>query len=413
MSVLFALIFSLALPITSVIGGSVIENRKNANRGNRFIRLIRRVTTFVFPPFGILWSLAMKKRPVQGNTPEEQAVFNGRFNVERKKEALERMESRRDRLELFKKRSLIGKVIRPGLWLPDVQSRWIADRISIKRTDIRSEYEMLGRSELKAGMTQKARFAFVRMEEVPLSEREVAELLKSGKTQEEVNAMSKFRFGIPYDLPDDKKDELKALICEKYGVDIFDKEAFYISGHRAGELSGYKAGVANVCFDTKEHNVSLLGVPLDEEVSKKISKLESDVKEICYGETPARDSGMLVVERCGVDSVCIGMNGIPIAYAVAGENGSIRTSAISDAGLNRLGGKFANRIYDSLSTAGNMSEWIDRASDLVLSSANIRLVREGLEKDRSLRQELKHRKAVRNNILRAPKQTLRTLKNSI
>lgn len=386
------LAMQIVVPLAGFGGTVALSKRKN-----RKMTLPKAFVSLMFPVIGIAWSLAERKHPPQGRTPEEQEVFNARFSVDDKKQKLEKLQSRQDKLSEFKSRSLFYRVRHPLQWFSGSQMK-LNERF-IKRTkgDLVAEYEMLGRAERKANMSGRDRFVAVRKEQGPQG----------------------LRFGIPYDASMDVVNEIKFLIAQQFGVDINNPDTFFQSEHRAADMGGYRPGRSVLAFDTKEHRLSPLGAEMPDEQFKRVKRIMTQqckrlVKSGLMESNGARETrDLLTIEPIGKESVALNYNGVCLAYAVAGPDGVIRTMGHDVKADDKRGLKMASTLNERFRGVNTIEGWIDKAEKMVMSDSNFESARLGQAANRTHKQRIKEKAALRRQVLYAPRSSRKAVSKGI
>lgn len=383
----------LAMQAASVAGVRAIKKKKN-----RKPTLRGGLLTVIIPPLSILFNLMRRAKPAEGVTPEEKTAFQQRFAIDTKKGELESMLSRRDRLELFRERSFGYRAVHPGLWFSSTRMENLDRAIGAKREDIKADYTMLGILQKKEEKAGKENYAFVRVEH--------------GRD-------GALRFGLPYDLSPDLAEELRFMLAKRFGLDPDDKEAFFQSEHRCVEKGGLRPDMSLMVFDVKEHAVVPFGTDMSDELMAKVGKVREDSEKMrkdegyVNAEGEALSGNYITLDPVGRDTVALNMNGVCLAYAVAGEDGKIRTMSHGALPGDRSATRLASRINERLKGAADMGEWIDRAADIVLSYDNLDFALDRRKEKESVRKQLKERKALRQGILNAPKRAVKGLAKSL
>lgn len=373
--------------LLGVAGSRAIKRRKNVKQ-NLIGVIFSFVFNLLFPIAGLAINLARPKRPPQGRSPEETEVFKKRFDISEKKRELEKKNARVDKLLLFKERSFGYKMSHPGQWFPEVRIRNNDMDIADLKSDIRSEYELLGRAQRRAEMSGSDRFVAIRMD---LS-------MVDGKP----------RFGIPYDIAEDQKNEIKYLISQKYGISPNDDFRFYQSDHRSADMGGYGVLQSVLVFDSMAKIVNPLGKDMSSELSEKISKVMSNQEDTLQRLGLVDRDGftihdnLITLDPIGKDAVALNMNGVTLAYAVAGEDGKVRSMGHSVTPGDTGGLKLASALNEQLKQWGMMEQWIEAASKIVMSGDNFESVRLGINEKRTVKRKLDEKRAVRLKILNAP-----------
>ncbi len=382
----------IVFPLAGFGGTWALSKRKN-----RKMSLPKILVSLMFPVIGIAWALVERKRPPQGRTPEEQEVFNARFSVDDKKQKLEKLQSRQDKLSEFKSRSLLYRAGHPLQWFSGSQMKLNERFINRTKGDLVAEYEMLGRAERKASMSGRDRFVAVRKEQGPQGP----------------------RFGIPYDASKEVANEIKFLIAQQFGVDINNPDTFFQSEHRAADMGGYRPGRSVLAFDTKEHRLTPLGAEMPEEQLKRVKWIMSKqcsrlVKSGLMDPNGARETrDLLTIEPIGKEAVALNYNGVCLAYAVAGPDGVIRTMGHDVKVDDKKGLKMASSLNERFRGVNTIEGWIDKAEKMVMSDSNFESVRLGQEAKRTHKQRIQEKMALRRQMLYAPRASRKSVSKGI
>lgn len=404
---------TLLVPLVSVLANRALKKRKNYKPSVRGGLL-----SILVPPVALVLNLLRPSRPAIGRTPEEQEVFNRCFSIDGKKKELDRKLDRRDKLEMFQERSFAYRATHPDQWFSQFRLKNLDKDIRNRKADLRSDYEMLGMMTRKAELSGKERFLSVYMDHNG----------PGGKSQ----------FVLPYDITREQTEEIKSLLARQYGVNPNDSERFVVGEHRAADRNGYKPGQTVLEFDAVEHVISAFGAELSDSALKKINETNGRLMEVLEDRlgdrklkdrksgTPEEDEsveerqgigigskigkgsrmmadGMLMMEPLGKEAVALSMNGVVLAYAVAGADGKVRAMGNHVSPGDRDGIRFANKLNETLKGCTSIDAWIDKASKIVLSENNVDMAVKSLERRVTARQELRAKKAMRNSILYAPK----------
>ena len=390
------LYFLLATRLASMAGSAFIKNRKN-----RSLSLRGAMLSLLFPGVAILLNLARPKLPPAGTTPEEQEALNAKFSIDGKQELLERKLSRQDRLEKFRERSFAYKATHPGEWFPEVRIRNNGSDIRNLRNDIREEYAVYGMALRRAEMSGDERFLSVRM-------------LSGADTFEGVALEGRPVFRLPFDISRQQEQEIRSLLAKQYGLDPGDDRFFIRGEHRAADRGGYGRGWSVLEFDAREKTVSAFGADFGDEVAAKVEKgydlvggmmQENGLLLNCDGIV----EGLVTMTAVGREAVALEMDGVVLAYAVAGQDGRVRATGSGVGGADRGTLRVASALNERLKGCTDMNAWVDRALEIVGSDANLRSALERKKGGDSVRRQLEVRKAMRNSILNASKRELRKL----
>lgn len=402
---ILAIIQYIVAPVAASLGVRAIKKYKNIPVSLRSMLL-----TLFFPPLGIAVNLLRKARPPQGQTPEEQELFNRRFNIDEKKKTLDRLEGRKERLEVYREKDLGYQLTHPFvmyrdprrefpvarmsfMWFPALQARMNVRDVDNLKGDIRTEYEMLGRAQRRLEMSGQERFVSVRMQR---------------------GADGTLRFGIPYDASKEVANEIRMLIGAQFGVNPNDVRFLYQSDHRSADMGGIKPGQSLLVFDAKEHRITPFGKELPKDVRKYLNTVIHE-QYSALRQAGLKEDGVVRRDACiridpvGKDSVALSYNGVAIAYAVAGEDGKVRAMGHSVSVGDTKGMRLASMANERLKGCLTMNDWVERAAGIVLSPTNINTAREAVGRKETLSRRLKEKRAVRLNILNAPKQAVRKL----
>lgn len=298
--------------------------------------------------------------------------------VSRLRRRVERLERLRD----------VALTLEEGKVLPTLSAA-IGERLGQRsesvRDDLRTEYELLGRIERERGLTGADRFVFIRLvydrpDGVP-------------------------RFGLPYDLDPVLKRDLMMMISMKYGVDMNDRERFFDSEHRQYDNKNLPKGVSLLVFDRKENELSRFGVELSGEQFERVVRCRKDFKEALanmYGISEAEyaeANDHLTLDIISKDKVGLVINGVTVAYAIAGEDGKVRSTGNGVNPTDRHGIHMASRFNEYFKGTVTMDEWIGKAVDLCMSGENLWAVRKSLDREQGLMETARRKENIRRNIL--------------
>lgn len=403
---ILAILQTVVVPLAATGGVAAIKRHKNIPFSLKSLLM-----TLLFPPLGIVYNLARKARPPKGRTPEEQELFDRRFSVDEKKKTLDRLEGRKERLEVYREKGVGYQLAHPFvmyrdprrdfplprmsfMWFPVLRARLNDRAVENLKGDIRNEYEMLGKAQRRLEMSGLERFVSVRMQRGP---------------------DGSLRFGIPYDASREVASEIRMLIGAQFGINPNDVRTLYQSEHRSADMGGIKPGQSLLVFDAKEHRVTPFGKELPKDVRKSLNKAIHDQyvalrnAGLADGDGVVRRDACIRIDPIGKDSVALSYNGVAIAYAVAGEDGKVRAMGNSVGVGDTRGMRLASMANERLAGALTMGDWVERASRIVLSPTNIGIAREAVGRKETFSRRLKEKRAVRLNILNAPKQAVRKL----
>lgn len=387
---ILSLLAMWAVPLAGAFGSGYLLNRKNY-RGRALAARV--LVSVAFPLLGVGLAALAPKRPEIGTTREQQDAFDKEFEIGKMKDALEKRQARQDRLEMFRERSTAFRLVHPGLWFPETRMRNNARLIEDGKHDIRLEYEMLGRLQRRAEMSGDDRFVSIRMETGPDG--------------------TPVRFGLPYDMRKDQQNEVRMLIARQYGVDPADPTVFYQSPHRGAAMDGVDMCHTLLVYDSREGSVSAFGKELSEAAVKRVAGIAEDLRKKLEKEGLGEVRNCLTVDTAGRDSVTLNMNGVTLAYVVAGEDGKIRSMGNGIAPGDRQGLKLASALHESLKGCMTVDDWIGKASRICLSPGNIAAAREGEVREKSARKRLDQKKKTRLGIMDAPKKSVRSMHDGV
>ena len=123
--------------------------------------------------------------------------------------------------------------------------------------------------------------------------------------------------------------------------------------------------------------------------------------------------GLITLTAVGREAVALEMGGVVLAYAVAGSDGKVRAMGTGVDQSDRCSLRVASALNERLKGCTDLSSWVDRALEVVNSSANVRsAVAEGKRKE-TVGRQLEKRKAMRRSILNAPGRELRKLSGGL
>lgn len=392
MSLGIALIVMLAMRVAAIAGNRALKARKH-----RKATLKGGLLAWTFPGLSVLLNLLRPAKADPNLTEEQQAVVDRRFTIDGKKEELEALLSRRDRLELFAGRSFAYRATHPGEWFSEYRMRNLDRMIEGRRADIRSDFEMLGLLQRKAELSGKERFVSVYMD------RSCPEALSSSL---------KPRLVLPYDITREMAEEIKGVLARQYGLNPNDPESFIQGEHRAADRNGYRNGRTVLEFDAREHVLTPFGAELPDGASAGLARtlglLDGLAREAGFDRAPGRIPGLMTLDPLGTEGVAINMNGVTLAYAVAGPDGKVRAMGSGVQPGDRDATRLASRLNEMLKGCPDIGSWIEKASHVVLSDANVASAVQSRERKMTAGRDLERRKALRQSILDAPRRSVRT-----
>ena len=145
------------------------------------------------------------------------------------------------------------------------------------------------------------------------------------------------------------------------------------------------------------------GKELSEAAVKRVAGIAEDLKKKLEKEGLGEVRNCITVDTAGKDSVTLNMNGVTLAYVVAGEDGKIRSMGNGIAPGDRQGLKLASALHESLKGCTTVDDWVGVAERICLSRENILAAREGVD----LKRRLEENKKTRLGILNASKASIR------
>lgn len=396
----FFAIYLIVTRVAAIAGSNVLKARKHRKPSLRGGLL-----AVLFPAASVLLNLVRPSLSDKRKTPEEQKLERSRFSIESKQESLEKRLSRQDKLEKFKERSVAYRVLRPDQWFPETRMRNNAEAIRRIRGDIREEYGIYGLALRRAELSGDERFLSVRM-------------LAGADTYDGMKLDGRPVFRLPFDISRQQEQEIRSLLAQQFGIDPNDDRIFERGTHRAADRGGYGLGWTVLEFDAKEKRITPFGADLPEDIMKKVEKgkeVENSIMEK-YGlgrNEHGIVDGLITLTAVGREAVALEMGGVVLAYAVAGSDGKVRAMGTGVDQSDRGSLRVASALNERLKGCMDLSSWVDRALEVVNSSANVRsAVAEGKRKE-TVGRQLEKRKAMRRSILNAPGRELRKLSGGL
>lgn len=404
----------LLLGVTGIAG--VMANRTVKKSKNLPVSLTGGVLSFFFPLVTLGVNALRKARPPRGRDEREQALFDRRFSVDEHKKRIERTLSRSERLGVMRDRALERRermedgrnrgVVRAGMAVTGAAAgvlgflrNRVDRRVDRQQDDLRVQYEMLARTQRIAEESKGERFAGIIMRHDSPDGRP--------------------RFIFPYDMSREQRFEATVLLANMFGIGPEDKGRFSVGTHRGMETTLYRKDQSMMIFDSKERRVTPLGAEMPEDVMDSVLKVQKRLKgwsdAVILKDHPAYGApeGLLTMTPVGKEAVALNMNGVTLAFAVAGPDGKVRTMGHAVSSEDRNGMRLASQLNERLKGCVNMSEWVDVAARIVLSDENLQNGIRQRDRRRSVKREVRQRMDMRESILNAPARSLKKLSGGI
>ena len=226
------------------------------------------------------------------------------------------------------------------------------------------------------------------------------------------------RYEVGRDLTPDQLAEIKAQLFNKLEIDVNDPLVFGISSMSNNEIARrFTANSVPFLFDKKGADLQYVGTPLDDlKVSKKgkeitVGEYIADVNKNMsrHGLKSPKEaaangySGGLHLEPLGKTAVALSMDGVVLAYAVAGEDGRVRMQGSDGLRGDYNTRRMSSRLNESLKECESIQEWCEKAKEIVHSRANIESINRGTARKELYEDSVKTRERRRQGIINTPK----------
>lgn len=367
------LVFTLAPAFGAV---TLCRNKNIAGRG-AFMRVL---VTAMLPPLGLLWTMASRKQPPRSLTESGLAVYNQKERIVKMREKMDRQADVVERLRM--KENPIQR-----------QLRLAEDELVRLKGELADQYIILGTMQRREEQSRTGRMVAIHV-----------------KTAED----GKLRYELPYDLTRDQVNEIKLALAAAYNLNVNDDMHLGTSDRRSYDTNHFGLNESVIVYDMKSGKLRTLGEELSDNVKKQVdfinTEQQKNVPELDMTKGPKDSLRMDVISE---DAVAISMNGICLAYAVAGEDGKVRQMGNGVANCDRDAIRIAGRLNEQLKGCMSIGEWVSKAGDIINSPANLEAVRQGVRKGEAVQLKKAERYKARQGILNAPKQAVRNLDSGI
>lgn len=379
LSAIIVMIFNIVVPIVTMVlapvaGVSLLSNKKNLKVKRRLVNM---AALLIVPPLGIALTFLARKQPPEGMEREE---FNQHEKIDAAKKKIDKLEEKIDLMKHGKIRSSDRRLQRMEFELSELKA------------NLKDNLVLLGSTERKIYRSTVPRY-------IPVF---VSSLVDGSN-----------RYDLPYDLPREKMNDIKLLLSKEHGLNVMDNEHFGISEKGCQDMDYVGMGKYVIVYDDKTGKLNSYGCELSEETEQAIKKSN---QLMCFELGVSNDYDFpdaLSLKSIGNGAAALYMNGVALAYAVSGPEGTVRMIGDNVVSGDKSAKMLASKLNAELCKCPDMASWVSKASEFCLSRNNMMSARESLKNVRQKERSRKELKKMRMGILNAPKQSVKRVGMSI
>ena len=214
-------------------------------------------------------------------------------------------------------------------------------------------------------------------------------------------------FGLPYDMDRNRMNEVRMAISKEYGINANNIDVIRVSDKRQSDLDYFGNDKNILVYDSKNRSLSEYGTKLSDEYLEKINDVDKAFEK-ALGQDYGPVSNVITIAPMGNTGVALNYNGMVLAYAVAGPDGSVRTTGQDiPTGTNEQlrSNREAIQLSASMSTVlrncTDINMWIDKASKYVLSNSNVETARKNISEFHKVDERKQEKEELKESILNA------------